>query len=181
MPSSLRELRVAVGGPNARRSTVWKFSVNKSDVYIFSRMFGADSKVSLHALGDCQWSNTSKWVTKVSGRRNADRHIQRWNVPRPNGPRPCIFFASGSQKANSVKRAWWRISALFGGCPRRQPVRWSFLSVMSRPHREMTLRSPATCLTASWPPCRSRTAVGSLCSIASSRATSGGWNPLGHK
>jgi hypothetical protein len=85
MASSLREQRVAVGDPNARRSTVWKFRVNQSDVYILSRMFGADSKVSLHALGACQWSNTSKWVTKVPGRRNADRHIQRWNLPCPSG------------------------------------------------------------------------------------------------
>ena len=34
MASSLREQRVAVGDPNARRSTVWKFRVNQSDVYI---------------------------------------------------------------------------------------------------------------------------------------------------
>jgi hypothetical protein len=92
MPSSRRELRVAVGDPSARRSTVWKFSVNRSDVCIFSRMFGADSKVSLHALGDCQWSNTDKWVTKVPGRRNADRHIQRWNLPRPNGTEALHIF-----------------------------------------------------------------------------------------
>jgi hypothetical protein len=92
MPSGLQELRVAVGDANARRSTVWKFSVNQSDVYIFSRMFGADSKVSLHALGDCQWSNTDKWVTKVPGRRNADRHIQRWNLPRPNGTEALHIF-----------------------------------------------------------------------------------------
>lgn len=84
MPSR-REVRIAVGGPNLRRSTVWKFSAHKSEIYILSRMFGADSKVSLHSSGDCQWSCTDAWVKKVDGRKNADRHIAKWFVSRPTG------------------------------------------------------------------------------------------------
>ena len=80
-----REFRLAIGTPTGRRSTVWKFSVRKSDIYIFSRMFGSDTKVSLHSTGDCQWSATDTWVMKVPGRRNAERHIVKWFMRRPTG------------------------------------------------------------------------------------------------
>jgi hypothetical protein len=84
--TALREVRrLAVGTPTGRRSTVWTFSVHKSEIYILSRMFGSDSKVSLHSTGDCQWSATDTWVKKAPGRRNADRHIMKWVMPRPNG------------------------------------------------------------------------------------------------
>ena len=55
-----------------------------SDIYILTRMFGSDTKVSLHASGDCQWSGTDTWVEKHS-RRNADRHMERWHILRPTG------------------------------------------------------------------------------------------------
>jgi hypothetical protein len=48
-----REVRLAVGTLTDRRSTVWKFWVHKSEIYILSRMFGSDTKVSLHSTGDC--------------------------------------------------------------------------------------------------------------------------------
>jgi hypothetical protein len=83
--AALREVRLAVGTLTDRRSTVWKFWVRKSDIYILSRMFGSDTKVSLHSTGDCQWSATGAWVKKVPGRRNADRHLVKWVMPRPNG------------------------------------------------------------------------------------------------
>jgi hypothetical protein len=83
--AALREVRLAVGTLTDRRSSVWKFWVQKSEIYILSRMFGADTKVSLHSTGDCQWSATGAWVKKVPGRRNADRHFVKWVMPRPNG------------------------------------------------------------------------------------------------
>jgi hypothetical protein len=83
--SALREVQLAVGTPTGRRSTVWKFFVRKSEIYILSRMFGSDLKVSLHFSGDCQLSGTSTWVMKVPDRRNADRHFEKWVMPRPNG------------------------------------------------------------------------------------------------
>jgi hypothetical protein len=43
--AALREVRLAVGTPTGRRSTVWKFWVQKSEIYILSRMFGSDTKV----------------------------------------------------------------------------------------------------------------------------------------
>jgi len=82
---TVSEVRVAVGTPNGRRSTVWKFSVHKSEIYILSRMFGSDAKISLHASGECQWSGTGVWVKKVSTRRNVDRHFTKWVAPRPTG------------------------------------------------------------------------------------------------
>jgi hypothetical protein len=83
--AALREFRLAVGASTDRRSTVWKFSVHKNDIYIMSRMFGSDAKVSLHATGACQWSATGDWVVKVPGRRNKDRHFMKWDMPRPDG------------------------------------------------------------------------------------------------
>lgn len=77
-----REQRVAVGSPDYRRSTVWKFSVQGDECYIFSRMMGSDTKVSLHSTGECQWSATGKWVLKVAGRTNAERHFRKWFMPR---------------------------------------------------------------------------------------------------
>lgn len=80
-----KETRVAVGHPDGKRSTVWKFSVYGSEVYIFTRMFGSHSKVSLHSSGECQWSATDHWVKASPERRNADRHVTRWKVDWPDG------------------------------------------------------------------------------------------------
>ncbi len=80
-----KEYRLAVGTSAGRRSTVWKFEVRKNDIYIFTRMFGSDAKVSLHETGACQWSATDIWVKKDAGRTNADRHFMKWLMPRPNG------------------------------------------------------------------------------------------------
>jgi len=78
-----REFRVAVGNKAGLRSAVWKFIVRKNDVYIFTRMFGRDAKVSLHESGQSQWSATSDWVRGDSSRRNADRHLVKWTSPCP--------------------------------------------------------------------------------------------------
>lgn len=86
------EVRVAVGTSSGRRSTVWKFAVHKNEIYILSRMFGSDAKVSLHSSGDCQWSGTGAWVKKVPGRRNAERHIEKWKVRRPTGTEALHVF-----------------------------------------------------------------------------------------
>lgn len=91
MPTS-SAFRVAVGRPDGRRSTIWKFTTHKGDVYILSRMFGSDCKVSLHASGQCQWSGTGEWVKKDASRRNADRHFMKWSAPRPNGNAANIVF-----------------------------------------------------------------------------------------
>jgi hypothetical protein len=88
----MREARFAIGQPNGLRSTVWKFSVHKNEAYILTRMFGSDAKVSLHSSGQCQWSATDTWVKKVAERRNADRHITRWTMPRPGGSEAVHVF-----------------------------------------------------------------------------------------
>ena len=87
-----KEVRVAVGSQGDRRSTVWKFVVHRSEVYIFTRMFGSDAKISLHSSGDCHCSATDSWVKKVSGRRNAERHKFRWSIPRPDGKTALLAF-----------------------------------------------------------------------------------------
>lgn len=112
MPSS--EFRVAVGDPTGRRSTVWKFEVQGDEIYIFTRMFGSDAKVSLHSTGHCQWSATDSWVRREPGRRNADRHMSKWNVNWPNEsealetfhvriPESELRVISGAEKLSRVK------------------------------------------------------------------------------
>jgi hypothetical protein len=86
------EVRFVVGSPSGRRSSAWKFIVRGSDVYILTRMFGSEAKVSLHASGQCQWSRSDKWVTQAPGRRNADRHIVKWSMPRQIAREAVIIF-----------------------------------------------------------------------------------------
>jgi hypothetical protein len=86
------ELRVAIGCPDDRRSTIWKFTACRSEVYILSRMFGSECKVSLHSSGQCQWSGTGHWVKKDRSRRNADRHFMKWSAPRPHATEATLVF-----------------------------------------------------------------------------------------
>lgn len=90
--SKSSEIRFAVGDPDGRRSTVWKIAINGSDIYIMSRTFGSDLKISLHASGECSFANTSAWVLKTSDRKNADRRIDSWSLARPNGTAAQIVF-----------------------------------------------------------------------------------------
>ncbi|HVW30399.1 MAG TPA: hypothetical protein VHC69_33810 [Polyangiaceae bacterium] len=76
----MKEIKLAFGSRNARRSTVWKFLVTRNDAYVLTRMLGTDVKLSLHESGDCQWSGTSAWV-KDGSRKNAERHFVRWSLP----------------------------------------------------------------------------------------------------
>lgn len=80
-----KEIYIAVGSPESERSSVWKFWVQNNEIYILSRMFGRDSKVSLHKSGTCQWSLTDHWVQAEHDRKNADRHMARWHIERPTG------------------------------------------------------------------------------------------------
>jgi hypothetical protein len=89
------EFRVAVGSPSGERSTVWKFQITRNDIYIFSRMMGSDTKVSLHESGECRWSATGSWVLKKPGRRNADRLLEKWQAPRPLGTAAAQIFQIG--------------------------------------------------------------------------------------
>lgn len=56
-----KEFRFCIGEATGERSTKWKILVNKSDIYILSKMIGSDVKMSLHASGHYQLSRTSKW------------------------------------------------------------------------------------------------------------------------
>lgn len=79
------EIRFAVGDPAGRRSGIWKFAINGSDIYISSQVIGSEAKISLHASGQCRFARTSAWVTQLPQRKNADRLIENWLSPRPNG------------------------------------------------------------------------------------------------
>lgn len=72
-----KELRFCIGEPTGPHSTTWKIWVNRSDVYLSSRMLASDIKVSLHESGECQYSHTSESFAHT-GKRNQDRHIKKW-------------------------------------------------------------------------------------------------------
>lgn len=90
-----REIRFAVGRRAGPRSTIWKCWIQGDEVYLTSRMFGSDSKVSLHSSGECQWSCTSSWVLRQAVPRNADRHIVKWQVEYPSTSQALLVFRVG--------------------------------------------------------------------------------------
>lgn len=75
--------RFAAGERNGLKSSIWTVSVNKSDIYLFSRLFGSDFKLSLHESGDAQWSFTSQFVARQIEMPNKDRHFIKWTYSRP--------------------------------------------------------------------------------------------------
>jgi hypothetical protein len=88
--------RFAVGDPDKLRSTVWRLWTNdadylknaKSDVYLQSRMMGADTKVSLHQSGQWQWSLTQEYLAKKNSKGEIlpSRHLVKWRRPAPLAP-----------------------------------------------------------------------------------------------
>lgn len=90
---SRQDFRLAIGNRDSHRSSVWKIWVQKNDIYIHSRMFGSDAKVSLHESGDCQWSMTTEWVKRQEKSvSNAARHIEKWKMPQIEAnSAACIF------------------------------------------------------------------------------------------
>jgi hypothetical protein len=87
-----RELRFSVGSRTGPRSTIWKCWIHGSEIYIASRMFGQESKVSLHSTGDCQWSGTDSWVLRQPVPRNSDRHIFKWKTIYPTASQAVLAF-----------------------------------------------------------------------------------------
>lgn len=62
----------------------------KGDVYITTRMFGGDAKVSLHTpsdrpIGNCRWAATEEWVKKEPHRLHSARRFVVWKTDRPIG------------------------------------------------------------------------------------------------
>ena len=88
----MREFRFAVGSRSGPRSTVWKCWVQGAEAYIAGRLFGSEAKFSLHSSGECQWSCTDAWVQRDPSRRNADRHIARWQVNYPRDNNAILAF-----------------------------------------------------------------------------------------
>jgi len=89
-----KEFRFCVGEATGERSTVWKIWINKSDIYILSRMMGSDAKISLHASGYCQFSRTFKrWENHSKGvipKKN--RRMKKWKLPEiPNDQTALVF------------------------------------------------------------------------------------------
>lgn len=75
--------RFAAGEKLGLKSSIWKVQVRNNDIFIFTRLFGADCKISLHESGAGQWSLTSDYVSKQSEMKNKERHIAKWSYDRP--------------------------------------------------------------------------------------------------
>ncbi|MFN7686420.1 MAG: hypothetical protein ACK5OP_01700 [Sphingobacteriales bacterium] len=75
--------RFAVGERNGLKSSIWTVAINKADIYVFSRLFGSDFKLSLHESGNAQWSFTSDFVARQIDMPNKDRHFIKWTFSRP--------------------------------------------------------------------------------------------------
>lgn len=89
---SSREFRFAVGGRDGPRSALWKCWVQGNEAYITGQLFGDEAKISLHSTGSCQWSCTDSWVLRAPDRRNADRHIAKWQIVLPHDANAVLAF-----------------------------------------------------------------------------------------
>ncbi len=80
MSRKTKGFRFAVGSEQDNRSNTWKVVVNKNDMYLLSKGFGSDFKISFHESGQCQCSLTDSYV-KRTGISNKNRHFEKWNLP----------------------------------------------------------------------------------------------------
>lgn len=84
--------RFAAGEKLGLKSSIWKVQIRNNDIFIFTRLFGSDCKISLHESGAGQWSLTSDYVSKHNEMKNRDRHIVRWNYERPESDQAINIF-----------------------------------------------------------------------------------------
>ncbi|SBW04140.1 hypothetical protein KL86DPRO_20265 [uncultured delta proteobacterium] len=68
-----------VGDCQGKRSNIWSVILNKNDMYLFSKGFGSDFKISFHESGQCQLSMTDA-VVKRENIANRHRHMDRWRL-----------------------------------------------------------------------------------------------------
>lgn len=88
------ELRVCAGTRGSAQSCIWKIWTRGNDTYISCSTYGGDVKVSLHESGQSQWSKTDEWVKRQTepSITNRQRHITKWNTPRPQPGKPISAF-----------------------------------------------------------------------------------------
>lgn len=123
------EARFAVGSRQGPLSTIWKAWVQGEEAYLATRMFGKYQKVSFHSTGECQWSCTDEWVRQQEGRRNADRHIVRWEMDNPQSGQAALIFkvdipmseVRSLPPPTDKKKVFW-----VAGVPREATVRFVF-------------------------------------------------------
>lgn len=77
-------LRFAVGAPEGRRSSTWRFWGNKKgDFYFSTRSLGGVLKTSLHRDGRCHTGFTSEYAARSDSvaPQGRSRHQDRWLLP----------------------------------------------------------------------------------------------------
>lgn len=78
-----KECHFAAGKRSGEKSSIWKVKVDKNEIYVFTSLFGADFKLSIHSPNEAQWSYTSEYVKRNFGMKNKDRHLLKWDYTRP--------------------------------------------------------------------------------------------------
>ena len=91
MSKNKNKFRFCVGSSNEFRSNIWTVSQSKDDVYMISRSFGKDFKVSLHGSGVNQAAVTEVFLTKHDI-AETERPSNRWYYDSKDST-PKIVFA----------------------------------------------------------------------------------------
>ena len=86
------DFKFVVGTSISKCSNKWSVHVRKNDIYLTSKAFGKDYKVSFHESGTCQCSLTNEYVTKTSI-PNSERHLDRWKLSLPEDKTPKHIFS----------------------------------------------------------------------------------------
>ena len=86
-------VRFAIKDDQGKRSNIWKIAVSKSDMYLMSRGFGSDFKVSFHESGECHFAYTDMFI-KRTGIKNKDRYIDKWQIPIESITTPVHIFSA---------------------------------------------------------------------------------------
>ncbi len=114
--------RFAAGERTGLKSSVWTVVVKKNDIYLFTKLFGGDFKLSLHESGDAQWSYTSEYVSRQNEMKNQDRHLMKWKYSRPENDLALNIFRiqiphselRDSSKYSSTKKVKWTSGITLG-------------------------------------------------------------------
>jgi len=81
MSKSCKTLRFALGTPERENFSIWRFWINKNDIYLAVRSIAGYIKTSLHETGSCQTSFTKEYAEEDDNiiPESSSRHIKQWH------------------------------------------------------------------------------------------------------
>jgi hypothetical protein len=90
MSKNKNKFKFCVGSSNEHRSNIWTVVQNKADVYMISRSFGKDFKVSIHGSGINQSAVTQDFMKKHDI-PETERLAERWHYDAESANPQIIF------------------------------------------------------------------------------------------